>query len=78
MIQAVSTVNNVQRIQWTKKQLDDFLYGMLGSDELVSRWWTSPNKAFDDRMPKDVYYQDPNGRQEVSDYINAFACGDFL
>lgn len=77
MTNNVNTVKTVQRIQWTKKQLDDFLYGMLGSEELVHKWWVSPNKAFDDRMPKDVYYQDPNGRQEVSDYINAYAYGSY-
>lgn len=77
MIQAVSTVNNVPCIQWTKGQLDAMLLAMLGSDEMVHKWWHSPNKAFDDRFPKDVYYQDPNGRQEVSDYINAFASGSY-
>lgn len=77
MTNNVNTVKTVQRIQWTKKQLDDFLYGMLGSEELVHKWWVSPNKAFDDRFPKDVYYQDPNGRQEVSDYINTYANGSY-
>lgn len=28
-------------------------------------------------FPKDVYYQDPNGRQEISDYINAYAGGSY-
>lgn len=59
----------------TKNRLDLLLFLLLGSTDLVQQWWVSPNKAFDDRMPKDVYYQDPNGRQEVSDYISAFAMG---
>ena len=72
-----STVTNVQRILWTKGQLDQMLFAMIGSEELVHKWWVSPNKAFDDRFPKDVYYQDPQGRQEVSDYINAYANGSY-
>ena len=77
MIQTVSTVNNVPLIQWTKGQLDLMLFVLLGSEELAHNWWITPNKAFDDRFPKDVYYQDPYGRQEVSDYINAFADGSY-
>lgn len=77
MTHNVNTVTNVQRILWTKGQLDQMLFAMIGSDELVHKWWVSPNKAFDDRFPKDVYYQDPQGRQEVSDYINAYANGSY-
>lgn len=62
---------------WTKSQLDAMLFSMLGSKDLVERWWASPNKAFDGVCPKDVYYRDPQGMLEVSDYINAFACGDY-
>lgn len=61
----------------TKNRLDLLLFLLLGSTDLVQKWWVSPNKAFDDRMPKDVYYQDPNGRKEVSDYISAFADGSY-
>jgi uncharacterized protein (DUF2384 family) len=53
------------------------LFVLLGSEELAHNWWITPNKAFDDMFPKDVYYQNPQGRQEVSDYINAFANGSY-
>ena len=59
-----------------KRRLDAILYVILGSTDLVERWWHSPNEAFDNRMPKDVYYQDPQGRQEISDYISAYADGE--
>jgi hypothetical protein len=59
-----------------KLRLDAILYVILGSTDLVERWWNSPNTAFDNRMPKDVYYQDPQGRQEISDYISAYASGE--
>ena len=78
MTQPVNTVTTVQRILLSKKQLDAMLFAMIGSDELVHKWWVSPNKAFDDRFPKDVYYQDPQGRQEVSDYISAYASGAYF
>ena len=61
----------------TKNRLDLLLYLLLGSTDLVQKWWVSPNKAFDDRMPKDVYYQDPNGRKEISDYISAYSSGEY-
>ena len=77
MTQPVNTVTTVQSILLSKKQLDAMLFAMLGSDELVHKWWVSPNKAFDDMFPKDVYYQDPNGRQEISDYIYAYASGSY-
>ena len=77
MTQNANTVTNVQRILWTKGQLDLMLLVLLGSEELAHNWWITPNKAFDDMFPKDVYYQNPQGRQEVSDYINAFADGSY-
>lgn len=77
MTQNANTVTNVQRILWTKSQLDAMLFAMLGSDELVHKWWASPNSAFDDMFPKDVYYQNLNGRQEISDYISAYADGAY-
>jgi len=60
----------------SKQRLDAILYLILGSNDLVHRWWHSPNEAFDGRLPKDVYYQDPHGRQEISDYIGAYASGE--
>ena len=60
-----------------KRRLDAILYVILGSTDLVERWWHSPNTAFDNRMPKDVYYQDPQGRKEISDYISAYADGEY-
>lgn len=77
MTQNANTVTNVQRILWTKGQLDLMLLVLLGSEESAHNWWVTPNKAFDDMFPKDVYYQNPQGRQEVSDYISAYADGSY-
>ena len=77
MTQPVNIVTNGRTIQMSevlsKHRLDAILYIILGSDNLVHKWWHSPNTAFDDRFPKDVYYQDVNGRQDISDYIVAWA-----
>ena len=79
MTQPVNTVQRDQVIQMTepitKPRLDVILYLILGSTDLVHQWWNSPNEAFDDRHPKDVYYQDPQGRKEICDYISAYANG---
>jgi len=37
-----------------KEIMNDMLFAMLGSDELVKVWWESPNKAFDMKCPKDI------------------------
>lgn len=34
------------------------LGAMLGSAELVNKWWESPNKAFNKLCPKDVDIED--------------------
>jgi hypothetical protein len=34
------------------ERLDEILMSMLGSQELVEQWWTTPNKAFDMRPPE--------------------------
>lgn len=34
------------------------LRAMLGSDELVEHWWDSPNLAFDNKTPSQLFEQD--------------------
>ena len=34
------------------------LISMLGSNDLVDKWWISPNKVFDNKCPVDVDNQD--------------------
>ena len=77
MNQNVNTAENVQKIQWTKSQLDEMLLGLLGSQHLVHAWWNTENMAFFYMKPVDVYYQDRNGVQEVSDYIDTYANGSY-
>lgn len=53
----------------TKEKLNPILMGLLGSQELVDRWWTSPNKAFDNKPPCDVELA------KVKDYLIWHAYG---
>jgi hypothetical protein len=49
-----------------KAALDEALFAMLGSQEFVNSWWTSPNLAFDLKQPKEVFQTKP---AQVQKYI---------
>ena len=46
--------------------LNKVLFALLGSRELVNKWWVSKNKAFDMKTPRDAYIDDPH---KVAKYI---------
>ncbi len=58
-------------------KLDEVLYAMLGSWELVERWWKSPNKAFDMKQPGEVWCFEEGGRDKVYSYIMGQAGGQY-
>lgn len=47
---------------------------LLGSDELVNKWWISPNKHWDMRTPEEVFEEDTNS---VIDYLAGQLNGDY-
>jgi hypothetical protein len=53
-----------------KHELNDVLYRMLGSEDLVSQWWHTPNKFWEGDTPYQVWTQDPLA---VERYIMGFA-----
>ena len=54
----------------SKIKINYILAAMLGSKTLASKWWDSPNRAFDMHTPREMY---DNGYQEmVSDYVVSF------
>lgn len=53
----------------TKVELNDLLFTLLGSDDLVSRWWHTPNKNWDGRTPYSVWAENP---LNVEQYITYF------
>ena len=50
----------------TKNSIDTILFALLGSKDLVSRWWCSPNKAFGGEIAAVMFKKD---KQKVIDYI---------
>ena len=54
---------------------DRILYALLGSQELVQKWWVSPNKAFDEMTPIEMWDRD---RDRVKNYLLAQLSGDYL
>lgn len=41
--------------EFYKPKMDRILFALLGSDELVEKWWTGPNKAFEMKTPAEVF-----------------------
>lgn len=50
------------------------LYALLGSNELVQKWWSSPNKAFGDITPIEMWNRD---KDRVKNYLLAQLNGDY-
>lgn len=40
--------------------LDEMLLEILGSKELVAQWWDSPNRAFGEDTPEQVFRERPD------------------
>ena len=53
---------------------DRILYALLGSNELVQKWWESPNKAFDEMTPIEMWDRD---KDRVKNYLLAQLNGDY-
>ena len=51
------------------------LYSLLGSDELVQKWWISPNKAFDEMTPYEMLDRD---KDRVKNYLLAQLSGEYF
>ena len=50
------------------------LHALLGSNELVQKWWSSSNKAFDDMTPNEMWDRD---KDRVKNYLLAQLNGDY-
>lgn len=58
----------LEELNKVRQQCNRMLLGLVGSQELVEKWWTSPNKAFG-RTPEEEWVSDP---KSVYDYIGSF------
>ena len=54
-----------------KKRSDALVDAMVGK-ELSTRWWQSPNRAFDMKSPVDMWEED---YEQVYNYLMHHACG---
>jgi hypothetical protein len=57
------------------EQYNRILYALLGSDELVKKWWVSPNRAFGDISPIEMWNRD---KDRVKKYLLAQLSGEYL
>jgi len=54
---------------------DRILYALLGSNELVQKWWSSSNKEFDEMTPIEMWDRD---KDRVKKYLLAQLSGEYL
>lgn len=66
----ISTLERQQEFERTRSDqftINKYLFAMLGSTELVEKWWSSPNKNWNGDTPLSVY--DRGGQDEVKAYV---------
>jgi uncharacterized protein (DUF2384 family) len=57
-----------------KEKANKILKNLLGNDDLVERWWNSPNRAFDEELPDDLW-NTSIGRNKIYTYLlNQLEC----
>jgi uncharacterized protein (DUF2384 family) len=52
--------------------LNRHLFALLGSYDLVNRWYESPNRAFNDQQPIDLITTSEETRKQVYKYVFNF------
>jgi hypothetical protein len=57
----------------TRPHLDKILMGMLGTEDLITKWWNGPNRNWHGQTPAQVYETDP---ESVVAYIYSCAYGE--
>jgi hypothetical protein len=58
----------------SKRMCNAMLQALLGREDLVERWWSSPNRGFDGKTPDEVWETRP---MEVFSYLNGHCSGDY-
>jgi hypothetical protein len=58
----------------TPDKYNRILYALLGSDELVKKWWSSPNRAFGEATPIEMWDRD---KDRVKNYLLAQLSGEY-
>ena len=68
-------MNRQELDEYTLSNVDKMLFGLVGSYEMVDKWWESENKAFDMRTPREVWNNDQDGPERVYSYVGSFCYG---
>ena len=58
-----------------KETLNKMLLKGLGKQSYVDLWWSTANKAFDDKTPNDVFSKNPDA---VANYVMRHLGGDYV
>ena len=58
----------------TREELNQHLYALVGSENLVKQWWATSNRAWQGREPEEIWARDP---EEVISYVMRFCYGDY-
>lgn len=56
----------------SKRTVDRALMALLGRQELIDTWWSSPNYFFSLQHPIDIWNKDDDGKLSVAHYVISF------
>lgn len=68
-------MNRQELDEYTISNVDRMLFGLVGSYDMVDKWWESENKAFEMRTPMEVWNNDQDGPERVYRYVGSFCYG---
>lgn len=54
------------------------LFALLGRKDLVEGWWKSPNRAFANSTPEQIWNENEQGPDRVRKYVAQFLYGDYF
>jgi hypothetical protein len=54
-----------------RQEVNAILLALLGSEELVQRWWIGDNVAFRLQPPQKIWDSGYDGQREVAEYVFA-------
>lgn len=61
-------------VNMTKQELNRHLFALVGSDQLVEQWWSTPNRNWQGKEPQNIWDDDP---EEVIRYVMQYCYGDY-
>ena len=70
-------IDNKIKSTLQKDDCDNMLMALLGRQDLVDKWWDSPNFQFGLKHPIDVFNSGEDGRQAVVSYVTEHCYGGY-